>query len=322
MIQDYKDEIELIFSKAAEGIQTFPTGLSELGLALLERSYPKSGGGTNAISFLLPYWYGEQIGSERELCRELAVGNLYAMLHFFLLDDAMDGESVQEGAAARGSAYTIREGLAVSQLLHERFLASYQRYFTYDSSFWSYYRNYMEEWAAVVYTEGTSPIDPHNPKQLAGKAAPVKLCAAALLIQRGLSERIAVTEQAIELVLAVLQLSDDWSDWSKDLDIEPNCNAFLSLVRDKHGLSEEALLEEGLVKRAIYHKQGVEQLAKVAEGYMTELQQLPHVPSALSAFQQAMVRGLHEDAQNVEKSILSLVSGGGFSHFLANSQKK
>jgi len=321
MIQDYQDEIELIFAKAAEGIQTFPTGLRELGLALLERSYPKSGGGTNAISFLLPYWYGEQIGSARELCRELAVGNLYAMLHFFLLDDAMDGGSVQDGAASRGTAYTIREGLAVSQLLHGRFLASYQRHFTHDSPFWAYYHDYMEEWAAVVYTEAASPIDPHNPKQLAGKAAPVKLCAAALLIQMGLSERIPVAEQAIELVLAVLQLSDDWSDWSKDLNTEPNCNAFLSLVRDIVALSDEALIDEGMVKRAIYHKQGVEQFAVVAEGYMAELRQLPHVPSALITFQQAMVIGLREDARQIEKSILSLVSEGGFSHFLANSQK-
>jgi len=320
MIQDYQDEIELIFAKAAEGIQTFPAGLRELGLALLERSYPKSGGGTNAISFLLPYWYGEQIGSARELCRELAVGNLYAMLHFFLLDDAMDGDPVQEGASSRGSAYTIRGALAVSQLLHDRFLASYQRHFTHDSLLWSYYRHYMEEWAAIVYAEATSPIDPNNPKQLAGKAAPVKLCAAALLIQMGLPERIPVAEQAIELVLAVLQLSDDWSDWTEDIHTDPNCNAFLSLVRDKLGLSDGVPLDGGLVKRAIYHKQVVEELAIIAEGYRERLQQLPHVPSALITFQQAMVGGLREDAQRIEKSILSLVSGGGFSHFLANSQ--
>ncbi|MFD0715706.1 hypothetical protein [Paenibacillus sp. GCM10027626] len=313
-IAAYRDEIEYIFSQAEQEIGSFPAGLSGLGHALLKRSNPlQNGGGANVISYLLPYWFREQTGSPLELCRDLAIGNIYAMLHFFLLDDVMDGGTGRLDSGVRGS-------LALGQLLQGQFQQRYQRHFAADSPLWDYYRKYLGEWAAAVFSEGAQPIDPYDPGQLARKAAPVKLCAAGLLMHATRQEKIAAAEEAVDLALAVLQLSDDWADWRDDLP-EPGCNGFLSLVREKLGLSADCVLDEKRVKRAIYHRQCLEQLADVVEKYGERLRQLSVAPQSLIAFQQEIARGIRNNAQGVNASVESLAAEGGISYFLTKFHK-
>lgn len=86
LIDQYSDEIVRIFGEASAQLQTLPEELKEQALALLGGCYPldrKDSEGPNMISYLLPYWVGETLGSPIELCRELAVGNVYGMLSFF-----------------------------------------------------------------------------------------------------------------------------------------------------------------------------------------------------------------------------------------------
>ncbi len=141
-IEYYRDELELIFAEASKEIARLPAGLSEKGQQLLALSHPlRNGGGANRISYLLPYWLREQTHSPIEVCRDIAVGNIYAMLHYFLLDDAMDGNGENPDA--------IRESLALGQLLDEMFKQRYRRLFPHDSILWSYYRKYLGEWASA-----------------------------------------------------------------------------------------------------------------------------------------------------------------------------
>jgi hypothetical protein len=313
-IENYRDEIELIFAEVSEGIDGFPPGLSGIGHVLLERSHPlRSGGGKNAISYLLPYWFREQFGSPIGLCRDLAVGNIYGMLHFFLLDDAMDRGS--------GQLEDIRGSLALGQLLHSLFQQRYNRCFPYDSPLWEYYRKYLGEWASAVYSEPVNPINPSDPGQLARKAAPIKICAAGLLLQSGSPDGIPDAEEAVDLALAVLQLSDDRADWQDDLAAEPNCNAFLSLVREKLSVPAGTLLDERSVKRAIYHHQCLDRLAEIAEDYVERLGRIISAPQRLMAFQSTIAQGIRKDAKSVENSIRRLAAGGGFSNFLSNFEK-
>ncbi|MBN2981337.1 hypothetical protein [Cohnella algarum] len=314
-IERFRDEIERVFEEASRELAELPAELRELGRALLLRSHPlRNGGGTNAISFLLPYWLQEEAGAPTELCHHLAVGNLYAMLHFFILDDAMDGGT---GRFPSGK----RKSMALGQMLHVYFRRRYGRYFPLDSPLWTYERDYMEQWASAMNREGSSPADPRDFRQLAGKAAPVKLCAAGLLIGAGQEERIADMETAVDLALAVLQLSDDWTDWREDLD-EPNRNAFLTLVREVLAGAAEGPLDERLVKRAIYRRRCLGRLADIAAGYGDRLRRIEGVPIHLAEFQLAVEQGLREEARKIDETVDELASGGGLTQILSNSINK
>lgn len=312
-LEAYRDELELIFGEASEEIARLPAGLRDSGQALLAGSHPLRGRrGANVISYLLPYWLGEQAGSSIELCRQLAVGNIYGMLHFFLLDDAMDG-----GVLGRDG---LRGSLALGQLLHGLFLERYRSGNPDPSPLWVHYRRYLDEWASAVSRETGTPMNPADPVQLAGKAAPVKLCAAALLVRAGQRERLPGWEQAVGLALAVLQLSDDWADWREDL-AEPHCNAFLTIARDMLSLPAEAPLEEHAVKRAIYSLQGAARLAGIAEGYAERLRRMADVPARLAQFTDSMARGLRHQAEVIEESTSRLALGGGIGRLLENLQE-
>lgn len=308
-MEDYAEEIERIFAEAGSEIDGLPPGLRELGRTLLARCNPLAGeGGRNAIGYLLPYWVRERTGSPIALCRELAVGNILAMLHYFLLDDAMDGG---KGRLAAG----LRDSLALGQLLHGRFVRRYARVFPSDSALWEYNDKYTGEWASAVYGEVESPMDPHDPGPLARKAAPAKLCATALLLDAGRTAQIPEMEEAVDLALATLQLSDDWADWREDLPRQ-NGNGFLTVVRETLAIPSGEPLGEDAVKRAIYHRQAVDRLAGIAEGFAARLRSIPMAPASLIRFQGDIAQGIRGNALSIENATRSLADLGGLSQFL------
>ncbi|MFC5701397.1 hypothetical protein ACFPVX_08875 [Cohnella faecalis] len=316
VIEAYRGELELVFEEAAAEIASFPAHLSEFGLKLLARANPLSnGGGTNSISYLLPYWMKEQTSGSDVLCRDLSVGNIFAMLHFFLLDDAMDTDPV---TAEKG---WIRSSLALGQLLQARFQQRYSRHFSADSELWAYYRAYVENWASAVSLEGRQPADPRDPARLARKSAPVKLCAAGMLLLSDGQERIRTTEEAIDLALATLQLSDDWADWRDDL-ADENCSAFLTLARERLSASQDVPLDERTVKQAIYRYGCLDALADIVEGYGRRLKELPDVPPKVTAFHDSIAAGIREDARAAEEWTTNLALNGGFSVILLNHSAK
>lgn len=315
VVERYRDEIAEVFEEASREMLRLPAGLGEIGQGLLARSNPlTNGGGTNAISYLLPYWMRETTGAPLSLCRDLAVGNLYMMLHFFVLDDAMDGGT---GRLATG----LRRTLALGQLLQGMYRERYARHYPSESPLWAYERRYTEEWAEAVCREEDVPADPRDRGQLAGKAAPVKLCAAGLLLSAGAAERIADMEEAVELALAVLQLSDDWADWREDLAEEANANAFLTVVRDKLEWPSDASLDERAVRQGIYRRGCASELANIAAAYAERLNGMPEVPRDLAAFGSAIARDLRAEERRVEEEVHGLATGGGWSHFLSNLAK-
>ncbi len=307
-IEEYRDELEFIFAEAAEEIAGLPAGLSEKGQELLALSHPlRNGGRANLICYLLPYWLREETHGPIELCRDMAVGNIYMMLHFFLLDDAMDGEEENPG--------DIRGLLALSPLLDELFKQRYRRHFPHHSILWSCYGKYLGEWASVVYSEMAQPMNPGDSGRLAHKAAPIKICACGAMLQAGRQDRMADMEGAIDLALAVLQLSDDWADWQEDLPVSHG-NAFLSIVRSQLALPSEDLLDEKDIRRAIYNLAAVDRLAKMAEGYVEQLRRLSDTPGRLLAFAEFIAHGIRRDADEVENYTRNLALEGGFTHFL------
>lgn len=306
LIDQYSDEIVQIFGEASAQLQTLPEELKEQALALLSRCYPldrKDNEGPNMISYLLPYWVGETLGSPIELCRELAVGNVYGMLSFFLLDDVMDEKR------------EVRRSLALSTLLNQRFLEVYQRCFPGDSQLWACYHRYLAEWADAMYREVDEPMDPRDPGRLARKAAPVKLCAAALLLQAGRAQEIRGMETAIDLALAVLQLSDDWTDWQEDLPTA-SCNAFLVLLRENLQLEASEVLDESMVKRSIYREMALGEFAALASGYADQLSAMKDAPASLQMFSSSIAQSLQSKENEIRDRYDGLLNDGGFSIYL------
>jgi len=322
--KEYVREIEQVFAEAAAEASRFPGGLREKARAFISRCNPlESGGGSNAIGFLLPYWLREWAGGSERTCRDMAVGNAFAMLHYFLLDDAMDESGRKEGTDADGDEPSIRERLALGQLFYARFRDRYGRHFPADSAVWERYRAYLEEWAEAVTEEGKRPADPRDFRRLAGKSAPVKLCAAGTLLAAGREGELGRIEEAVDLALAVLQLSDDWADWREDLEeASERCNAFLTLAREAAGWPEEEPLAERGVRRAVYRAGALDKLADIVQAYGERLKAIPDVPAKLVSFACEIHAGLSEDARRAERTTIELASGGGLSYYLSNNTKK
>ena len=312
----YEGEVARIFAEAFSGFPALPASLAGLAATLLEKLNPVStrgaGGGSNYICFLLPLWLKEQTGCVSEVCRDLAIGNVYGMLHFFLLDDAMD-------AAVAANAGETRRSLALGQICYEGFRRRYERYFPPDSPLWRRYETYLTDWATAVSEEGERLAEPTDPAALARKSAPVKLCAAGLLLLSGQTDRLPQMEEAVDLVLATLQLSDDWVDWREDLaeDGEKR-NAFLTLVRRTLALPPEQLLDERAVNQAVYRKGCLNGLARIARDHHAALTKLANVPSALLSFHEEMVMGLEREALEATELSERLATEGGLSVLLSN----
>jgi len=312
-IDRYRDEIAAIFEDAARETDSYPPPLDELGRAWVNRLDPARGARSNYIGYLLPYWIREETGVELAACRGLAAANIHALIHFFLLDDVIDTGPAMAQA-------DIREGLVLGQLFQASFQKGYSRHYAPDSPLWGHYQRYLAEWAHAIREETVRPADPDNPGQLAGKSSPVKLSAAGMLLQAGRHEQLAGLEEAVDLTLATLQLSDDWADWQEDL-AAGNDSAFLLLARRCLSLEPHEPLDEQQVKRAIYHRGCLDRLAEIVEGYCARTALLPHAPEMLVSFHSALAAGIREDARSVRERTKQLLEGGGFDYFLSNLTK-
>jgi hypothetical protein len=315
-VDDFKDEIELLFDEASREMVELPDGLREMGQALLARCHPlRSGGKAKSISFLLPYWLQEETGAPIELCRDLSIGSVYVMLQYFILDDVMDGGGDRIQSAG------IRKSLSLAQMLGVMSRGRYARYFAPNSLIWSYERQYVEQWSTAVTREALESVNPWDCRQLAGKAAPIKLGAAGVLLWAGQTEqRIAEVEEAVDLALAVLQLSDDWVDWMEDLP-EANRNSFLTIVKEKLAGSTPLELDEQSVKRAIYHRGAVLQLAEIAEHYQGRMRQIPQALARLLTYQETIVQHLRETAERIKRAVDDLAAHGGMSQLVLTMNK-
>ncbi|XID91334.1 hypothetical protein ACF3MZ_22875 [Paenibacillaceae bacterium WGS1546] len=312
-IEGYEEEMVLVFAEAEEETSAYPVPLREPGLAFLSRFKPRDNGpGTNYICFLLPAWLQKETGSPDRLVRDLAVGNAFAMLHFFLLDDVMDAPDPLK----------IRQALALGQLFQDSFRGRYGRHFPAESPLWSYYERYLAMWAVSVAREGEAPANPRDPGGLAAKSSPVKLCAAGMLSLAGLPERIPGMEAAIDLALATLQLADDWADWKEDLaEGGERRNAFLALVREALALTPGQPLEEAAVLKAIYRGGALNKLAELAEEHGERIASLRDAPSPLRSFQRTILGGIRRDAKKAADMTSGIGKGDLFSIILTNSEK-
>ncbi|WP_438433856.1 hypothetical protein [Gorillibacterium sp. sgz500922] len=299
-IQAFIPEVRSAYEESRRRMGAFPEALRGQGYAYLHKANPTGTeeGGKNRICYLLPYWLREQCGLDEETCREMAVGNIFLMLYFFIQDDIMD---TADPNACRA--------LPLANLCHGEFHRAYSRLFPGDSPFWDHYRAYIAEWALSVATEAEADFFAADPLRLAGKSAPLKLCSTAALLLADQEENIPRVSRLVEGALVALQMADDWADWASDL-AEGSYNSLLSHYRSAAGWPSDSPVQEERVRDFLYIDEGLGTYSAAAERlYEPEAYRGLRL-SHLQAFHESLLANLREGAAEIAAAKRQLERGG------------
>ncbi|WP_340021532.1 hypothetical protein MHI24_21355 [Paenibacillus sp. FSL K6-1096] len=303
-LQQYEDELRLVFEESRRAIAAFPEPVNAWGLAYLDQfNVFKPDSRKNYICYLLPFWLRDRCGLSPDTTRLMSAGNVYLMLYFFLQDDLMDSP----GSPAA-------QALPLANLLYGEFLKIYLPLFPAGSQFWSCFYRYMAEWAYSVSREAGGDYFLNDRIRIAHKASPLKLSSTAALLLAGQPSLIAESEEMLHHVLLTLQMADDYEDWEQDL-ADGSYNCLLSLVRSSTGVGGEALTQAA-VEHFIYTLGGLGGYADTAEASHARLAgatlQVPH----LLSFHLGLAENLRQIADRIEAEKQAL-QGGGLEYWLS-----
>lgn len=160
----------------------------------------------------LPFWVGDAFGVEMEKRRQIALANLFGLLHFVIQDHLSDG----------GCPVTEIPGFAISgTLLQQQMYNHYLECFPPPTPFWSFLSKYWLEWADSIAWERqvgafSSPSE-DDLLRAARKAAPLKICTSGMAILSNRESQIPELEKAIDMMHMVVQMADDMADLAEDI---------------------------------------------------------------------------------------------------------
>ncbi|MNW34859.1 hypothetical protein D3C74_118460 [compost metagenome] len=295
----YKDELETVFAEARERINLFPPSLRNQALQYMDRFDPLQEDSTrNYICYLLPYWLRDLTGLSHDAYRRLALGNVFVMLYFLLQDDVIDSPGED-----------CRTQLVLANLFLTESLDTYRHDFPTDSAFWEYYRIYVHEWADSVAGELTKDDFQQDRRKVALKASPLKLASTGALILAGKEAFIPAITDMTDDALVVLQMSDDWADWSEDLEAG-DYNCLLSLISAENGHSYMEGLEAQQVEQAVFLHDALKRYAYIAVDIAEQLRQAEPVIPDLYQFAEEIARELLQEAEALELGKQRLQRGG------------
>lgn len=239
--ENYREDLKWAFKEAASITARFVSPFDTQALDylklfnVLEREVPN-----NYISFLLPFWMEDLGTADRNLTRQMSLANLFGMMAYQLLDQAMDNP-----AADRNQI------IPLSTKLHLEFIQQYASLFPHSSPFWTYFRQYLGEWAISVSMEQRRDWLHEEPVRMGHKAALVKLGGCGSLLLAGKEEEIPTVSDAVDQVLVVLQMLDDWGDWEKDLG-ENNYNSLIAHIRSSRHFPGNYKMQPLDIREGIY----------------------------------------------------------------------
>jgi len=154
--------------------------------------------------------------------------------------------------------------------------------------------------------------------QMARKAAPLKICCAAMGLLAGREEAIEPLEAAVDDLMVAFQLMDDLQDWRTDL--SRGCyTCFLTRVMDTRHIHSPSLLTEAEVKMALFTSPVLEEMLDLTTEYCrralerTSLLNAPYL-KAYIALQDRRFKEFGEDlqkeqAQMIRERLAFLVQG-------------
>ncbi|SFS67178.1 hypothetical protein [Paenibacillus sp. BC26] len=303
---DYEQELVYVFREAERLIDAFPAPLNDKGRDYLQAFNPLNPSGTkNHICYLLPYWMQPITELDSQRYRDLSLANVFVMLYFFIQDDLMDT-----------APSDWKEQLALGNLFHLSMMDLYRSLFDSSSPFWSYYRAYVTDWSMAVAYE--SPSVSLSPAKLAQKAAPVKLASTGALLLAGRRELEPAVSEAVDLVLATLQMSDDWSDWEEDFDLH-NANSLIGMIASEKAASP-SLITKTDIRNAIYIDGALSRYSKLTQANGDALTRLELALPHLAAFQSHLADKLTEAGEQLSQTKKQLL-GGGFAYWLSHNKR-
>ncbi|MNZ75058.1 hypothetical protein D3C78_935290 [compost metagenome] len=301
----YEQQLEHIFNTAKSRIAAFPQPLHAAGLTYAEAFNPvKQDGGKDYICCLLPFWIKDSAGITDWQCERLALANVYGMLYFFIQDDVMDGSSTS----------SWKELLALGNLLILEMFNEFRGLFPSESPFWDYYNGYVSAWADSVVNEGAENYFMTDPLRTAGKAGPVKIASTGAFLLAGKQGLISNIEEAVDIILMTLQMSDDWADWREDL-ADGSYNGLLSMIAG--ALNSQNPLTEELVEKAIHVKGCMMPYARIARDNHEKLEQLIPESIDLLGFHEYLWTQLSAIAESIDANRQRLLEGG-FNYYLSS----
>ncbi|KKO54245.1 class 1 isoprenoid biosynthesis enzyme [Paenibacillus sp. DMB20] len=313
--QPYESDLAEVFAECGAVIADFPPPLDQMGLRYMRQfDVFEQGSAKNYICYLLPFWMKDLTSLPPAVYRKLSVANIFGMLYFFIQDDIMDTAPEEY----RPGQWKFQ--LALANLLQSEFIRLYQEFFPSDSPFWSYLRNYVQEWAEGVIYECDYDDFRHHPIGIAKKAAPVKLGSTAALLLANRSDLIAQASEFMDHVLLTLQMMDDWADWEQDL-ADGSYNCLLSLIKAENNLTKDHRLSRAEAEQAIYLNETLRRYAEIASDTHHRLLDSPiHAPHVLS-FHQTLLNELNADADSIENG-RKMLEHGGLNYYLSILNKK
>ncbi|MNS16938.1 hypothetical protein D3C72_486020 [compost metagenome] len=295
----YEEDLRWVFAEAERIIGEMPGTFRATGLKVLDQAHAlKEDNSTNYISFLLPLWLRESAQLSIQDSRRLSLANIFGMLYFQIIDDVMD--SPGEGS---------QEILPLANLLQLEFISIYSSYFPAESSFWGYYRTYLQQWAEAVTHENQENYYLDNPVGMAHKAAPVKLSVAGSLILSDQIPLIPRLEDATDYALITLQMLDDVMDWKKDME-EANYNSLVAFVRAELKIPADQVISEEQIEQAIYIDDCLIRYSEQALTNHLQVQAVYELAPHLRDFSHHLLEELLGVTKNIEKDRMMLQTGG------------
>lgn len=315
-LHDFDRELARVFDVCKRRMEAYPGVFQEAALGYLERyNVFRDGFNKNYICYVLPFWLGETLAVDREVCNKIAVAGVFKFFYFLVQDAVMDA----------GPGEYKADLLPLCNLFLMDFINDYRELFPSHSLFWQAVKQYFTEWAYSTFWERDTfwtpsrLMDESDLKIIAHKAAPVKIINAAMAIMGGKPEVIGPLDTMIDIVLISAQLLDDCADWREDLK-NGNCTYFLSRVMKYFNLDDFAALNQSLVQKAICFGDVFQELYAIVKKNQRQLKNArqPSVPY-LIAFHETFLRSFDELLSRVQKRKKAILAGG-FDLWLDNNQ--
>jgi len=325
-LQPFELQLDAVFEEAKQKVAHFPKPLHELGLSYLAKFDIRQKHSTkNYVCYLLPFWIADTIQAHTpssihsttvpvstsisslqslpELSHRMGVANIFCMLHFFIQDDLMDTPHL--------SADQLHDLIPLSQLFWNEFVSICGENLGDHSSFWSYYKQFLAEWASAVYNEAASDYLFQQPEMIAGKVSPLKISLIAMLLQWNRMDMLPDLLQQLDQALIVLQMNDDVTDWEEDM-VERNYNCLLAFIRYEAVEHQKALFSDKItptqVQQAIYDQDVLQRYAQYAQSSFTDTPSL-FSSESLIAFRNYLIAQLYEAASSVKEARNTLLQG-------------
>ncbi|PQP83016.1 hypothetical protein C0Q44_16840 [Paenibacillus sp. PCH8] len=307
-LDPFTSDVEVVFASAEQNLRKYPEPLAGHALEQLYLLNPLlRDSGHSYIGYILPLWMQHSDGLSQESAHQLSTACLIHMLYFLNQDDVMD--ELPEDTTLK---------LSLGNLYYMDALQSYAELFDLSSTFWTYFRQYVVDWAVSVTGEHSVDYFQLNPLLIAQKAAPLLIGATGALILLRQPDRVIPLCSAINITLMTLQMTDDFTDTNQDA-VHGNYNSYLSHISAalNHNYPAHPLSER--VHDNVYNTQMMNSYVDIANQYNRTLTSSNLGISHLEAFNSYLCSTLVQAVQEITQRKKQLLQGG-FHHWISDRQ--